>query len=144
MATSTTKPHVPWTAAKLVPEALKHKLHVVEDPPLIQLFGRAKFVVMVVFGAAGWQQGVSFFSLHLSISVFSCYLFPFRPFACCLFPFAVAYCLLPYRFCLLVLGPSPGCFNSVSISQFNFSRVSQFCLNPFRFYLLGLRQFFCG
>lgn len=94
MATSTTKPHVPWTAAKLVPEAMKHKLHVVEDPPLIQLLGRAKFVDMVVFGVAGWQEGVSFFSLHLSISVFSCFLLPLS-----IPPFCLLY--VPIRFCLL-------------------------------------------
>ena len=35
MATITMKAHVPWTTAKLVPEATKHKLHVVEDPPLM-------------------------------------------------------------------------------------------------------------
>lgn len=59
MATSTLKPQVPWTTANLVPEALKHRLHVVEDPALISLLGRPKFVDMVVFGAVGWQPGVS-------------------------------------------------------------------------------------
>ena len=52
-------PQVPWTTAKLVPEALTHKLHVVEDPPLIRLLGRAKYVDMVVFGVAGWPPRVS-------------------------------------------------------------------------------------
>lgn len=55
---------LPWTTAKLVPEALKHRLHVVEDPAMIHLLGRAKFVELIVFGPVGWQQGVSF--LHLS------------------------------------------------------------------------------
>lgn len=59
MAASSIQQQVPWTTAKLVPEALKHRLHVLEDPPLIQLLGRAKFVSMVVFGAVGWQEGVS-------------------------------------------------------------------------------------
>lgn len=59
MATSALKPQVPWTTANLVPEALKHRLHVIEDPTLISLLGREKFVDMVVFGAAGWQPGVS-------------------------------------------------------------------------------------
>lgn len=79
MATSTMKQQVPWTTAKLVPEALKHKLHVVEDPALINMLGRAKFVDMVVNGVVGWQQGVnllhsslhsSFFLLPLSNSPF--------------------------------------------------------------------------
>ena len=59
MANSSQKQQLPWTTAKLVPEALKHRLHVLEDPALIALLGRPKFVEMVVFGAAGWQQGVS-------------------------------------------------------------------------------------
>ena len=59
VATSALKPQVPWTTAKLVPEALKHRLHVVEDPALISILGREKFADMVVFGAVGWQPGVS-------------------------------------------------------------------------------------
>ena len=59
MATSSIQQHVAWTTAKLVPEALQHRLHVLEDPPLIQILGQAKFVDMVVFGPVGWQQGVS-------------------------------------------------------------------------------------
>lgn len=61
METSGVKKQVPWTTAKLVPEALKHRLHVVEDPALISLLGRKKFVDMVVFGAVGWQPGVRHF-----------------------------------------------------------------------------------
>ena len=59
MSTSSIQQQVSWTTAKLVPEALQHRLHVLEDPPLIQILGRAKFVDMVVFGPLGWQQGVS-------------------------------------------------------------------------------------
>lgn len=67
MATSVLKQQqLPWTTAKLVPEALLQRLHVVEDPALIALLGRSKFVDMVVSGAPGWQHGVSI------------YLFPFR------------------------------------------------------------------
>jgi hypothetical protein len=61
METSGVKKQVPWTTAQLVPEALKHRLHVVEDPTLISLLGRQKFVNMVVFGALGWQPGVRVF-----------------------------------------------------------------------------------
>ena len=60
MATSALKlQQLPWTTAKLVHEALQHRLHVVEDPALIALLGRTKFVDMVVFGVPGWQHGVS-------------------------------------------------------------------------------------
>ena len=60
MATSAPKHQLlPWTTAQLVPEALRHSLHVVEDPALMKLLGRSKFVDMVVFGASGWQPGVS-------------------------------------------------------------------------------------
>ena len=61
METSSVKKQVPWTTAKLVPEALKHRLHVVEDPTLISLLGRTKFVDMVVFGTINWQPGVRHF-----------------------------------------------------------------------------------
>lgn len=50
---------MPWTTAKLCTEALKHRLHVEEDPALILLLGHSKFVDMVVFGDVGWQHGVS-------------------------------------------------------------------------------------
>ena len=72
MATSAPKHQLlPWTTAHLVPEALRHSLHVVEDPALMKLLGRSKFVDMVVFGASGWQPGVShlldFFFVHTAI-----------------------------------------------------------------------------
>lgn len=58
MATSALRQQqLPWTTARLVPEALSHKLHVLEDPALIALLGRGKFVDMVVYGALGWQPG---------------------------------------------------------------------------------------
>ena len=59
MATSILKQQLPWTTAKLVPEVLQHRLHVLEDPALNAFLGRPTFVEMVVFGAVGWQQGVS-------------------------------------------------------------------------------------
>jgi hypothetical protein len=62
METSGVMKQLPWTTAKLVPEALKHRLHVVEDPTPISLLGRKKFVDLVVFGAAGWQLGVRHFN----------------------------------------------------------------------------------
>ena len=69
MATSAPKHQLlPWTTAHLVPEALRHSLHVVEDPALMKLLGRSKFVDMVVFGASGWQPGVS----HLLDLFFFC------------------------------------------------------------------------
>jgi hypothetical protein len=78
MATSALKPQVPWTTAKLVPEALKHRLHVVEDPTLISLLGRQKFVDMVVFGVVGWQPGVShiFAIIFTKIQVWGCFISP--------------------------------------------------------------------
>ena len=45
---------VPWTTARLVQEALDIDLHVVEDPPMIKLLGRTKFVDLVVKGTVGW------------------------------------------------------------------------------------------
>jgi type III secretion system FlhB-like substrate exporter len=45
---------VSWTTARLVVEALDHGLHVVEDPLMIKLLGRTKFVDLVVFGIVGW------------------------------------------------------------------------------------------
>ena len=71
MVTYALKPQVPRRTAKLVPEALKHKVHVVKDPALIQLLGRSKFVDMVVFNVVGWQQGVS----HLFASSLQFYFF---------------------------------------------------------------------
>jgi hypothetical protein len=70
METSALKQQVPWTTAKLVPEALKHRLYVVEDPTLISLLGRKKFLDMVVFGALGWQPGVSHYIVCHSCSLF--------------------------------------------------------------------------
>ena len=49
---------MPWTTARLVQEALDIGLHVVEDPPMIKLLGRTKFVDLVVKGTVGWQEGV--------------------------------------------------------------------------------------
>ena len=76
MATSALKQQqLPWTTTKLVPEALKHRLHVVEDPTLIALLGRSKFVDMVVFGPLGWQHGVSNIPCNFFVfqkSVFRC------------------------------------------------------------------------
>jgi hypothetical protein len=73
MATSTLKQQqLPWTTAKLVPEALQQRLHVVEDPALIALLGRSKFVDMVVFGAPGWQHGVSIYHPYC----LGCFSFP--------------------------------------------------------------------
>ena len=68
METSALKQQVHWTTANLVPEALQHRLYVVEDPTLIALLGRTKFVDMVVFGALGWQPGVS----HSIVIILSC------------------------------------------------------------------------
>lgn len=65
MATLQLQALVSWTTAKLVPEALKHHLHVVEDPTMIHLLGRAKFVELIVFGPVGWQEGVSFSPFEL-------------------------------------------------------------------------------
>jgi hypothetical protein len=65
MATLQIQAPVSWTTAKLVPEALKHSLHVVEDSAMIHLLGRAKFMELIVFSPVGWQEGVSF--LHFSI-----------------------------------------------------------------------------
>lgn len=72
MATSVPKQQLPWTTAKLVPEALHHKLYVLEDPGLIALLGRAKFVEMVVFGVAGWQKGVSHLFAHFFLRIQFC------------------------------------------------------------------------
>jgi hypothetical protein len=57
---------------------LKHRLHVVEDPALISLLGRPKFVDMVVFGAVGWQPGVShiFFPFLLKIMFLLAFIAP--------------------------------------------------------------------
>lgn len=33
----------------------------VEDPEMIQLFGCAKFVELVIFGIVGWHDGVRYF-----------------------------------------------------------------------------------
>jgi hypothetical protein len=41
---------MPWTTARFVQEALDLGLHVVEDPPMIKLLGRAKFVDLVLIG----------------------------------------------------------------------------------------------
>lgn len=50
--------HVSWTTTKLIPEALKQHLHVLEDPGMIKLLGRAKFMELVIFGNVGWQERV--------------------------------------------------------------------------------------
>jgi len=50
---------------RLIPEALKDWLYVVEDPARIHLLGRVKFVEFLVFGAVGWQQEVNFSPFHL-------------------------------------------------------------------------------
>jgi hypothetical protein len=52
---------VPWTTARLVQEALDVGLHVVEDPAMVKLLGRTKFVDLVVRGTVGWQEGVRSF-----------------------------------------------------------------------------------
>jgi len=59
MANSVRKPRTKFSDANLVPEALEHKLNVLEDPPLISLLGREKFVELAVFGRLGWQNEVS-------------------------------------------------------------------------------------
>jgi hypothetical protein len=79
MATLQIQAPVSWTTAKLVPEALKHSLHVVEDPTMIHLLGRAKFLELIVFGPVGWQKGVSF--LH-----FNCFLRIYENLCCFLLP----------------------------------------------------------
>lgn len=83
---------LPWTTAKLVPEALKHRLHVVEDPALISLLGRKKFVDMVVFGAVGWQPGVSVFLARTSCdNLFRINFMASLPFPCpSVIPFMIA------------------------------------------------------
>ena len=65
MATLQFQVPVPWTTAKLVPEALKRRLHVVEDPAMIHLLGRVKFVELAVFGLVGWQKKVKFSPFQL-------------------------------------------------------------------------------
>ena len=63
---------VPWTTARLVQEALDLGLHVVEDPPMIKLLGRTKFVDMVVRGTVGWQEGVRInLFLHIQVCITS-------------------------------------------------------------------------
>ena len=61
---------MPWTTARLVQEALDIGLHVVEDPPMIKLLGRTKFVDLVVKDTVGWQEGVRtlnfFYTLKLA------------------------------------------------------------------------------
>lgn len=57
--------HVSWTIARFVAEALDHRLHVVEDPRMIKLLGRVKFVDLVVFGNVGWQDGERSFQSFL-------------------------------------------------------------------------------
>lgn len=62
----TNRAKVSWTIARLVAEVLDHGLHVVEDPPMIKLFGHTKFMKLVVFGIVGWQEGVR--TLNLSFT----------------------------------------------------------------------------
>ncbi len=53
MANSVRKPRTKFSDANLVLEALEHKLNVLEDPPLISLLGREKFVELAIFGRLG-------------------------------------------------------------------------------------------
>ena len=118
MATTTLKAQVPWTTAKLVPEALQHNLHVVEDPPLMQLIGRAKFVDMVVFGVSGFQHGVrhrfEFSMLLVSVVFWGLHIY-FLFLACSLFAVYTP-------FVQVVIGLRPFCLHRVPFSS---SRLSQ-------------------
>ena len=62
-----------WTTARLVQEALDIGLHVVEDPPMIKLLGRTKFVDLVVkdtVGLAGRGENFELF-LHIEACILS-------------------------------------------------------------------------